>query len=59
MSRPDLSYLCFLYYLVGSGCDKGGLFSFCMSRGFAGLGVYMSMVASIGSQSEAAVYRCL
>ena len=29
---------------------------FCMSRGFSSLGVYMAMVAWIGSQSEAAVY---
>ena len=32
---------------------------FCMFMGFSSLGIFMSMVAWIGSQSEAAVYRCL
>ena len=55
----------FFIILVRSGCDEGGMWVFvlsrvfCMSRSFSSLGVYMSMVAWIGSQSEAAVYRCL
>ena len=50
--------LVFFIILVRSGVTRACLV-YIHLWGLSSLGVYMSMVAWIGSQSEAAVYRCL